>query len=95
MKGVIRMHKEFFRFQYAMNYVFQVTVSMLTPAAIWIGLGLLLNRRWGVGKWALILCILIGVFSGCYSMFRFLMTTTRMIDPTAEDKKEDEPHDPV
>ncbi|MBR4308321.1 MAG: AtpZ/AtpI family protein [Oscillospiraceae bacterium] len=66
---------------------------MLTPTAIWIGFGLLLSRRWGVGNWTLILCILIGVISGCYSMFRFLLTSARMIDPIAEDKKEDNSHE--
>ena len=84
------MHKDIFRFNYAMNYVFQVTISMLTPATIWIGFGLLLHRRWGVGKWALILCIIVGVISGVISMFRFLMTSARMIDPIAEDEKKEE-----
>jgi F0F1-type ATP synthase assembly protein I len=65
---------------------------MLTPAAIWIGLGWLLCNRWGVGKWAMILAIVLGVISGVGSMFRFLMTSARVIDPTEPDppaRKED------
>ena len=76
------MHKDIFRFTYALNYVFQVTVCLLTPAAMWIGLGWLCCNRWGVGKWAMILSIVLGVVSGSVSMFRFLMTSARVIDPT-------------
>lgn len=76
------MHKDVFRFTYALNYVFQVTVCMLTPAAMWIGLGWLCCNRWGVGKWAMILAIILGVVSGAASMFRFLMTSAQVIDPT-------------
>ncbi len=76
------MHKEVFRFTYALNYVFQVTVCMLTPAALWIGLGWLCCNRWGMGKWAMILGILLGVGTGVVSMFRFLITSSRAIDPT-------------
>lgn len=86
------MHKDVFRFTYALNYVFQVTVCMLTPAAMWIGLGWLCCNRWGMGKWVMILTIVLGVISGVVSMFRFLMTSARIIDPTAPDpadKKED------
>lgn len=86
------MHKDVFRFTYALNYVFQVTVCMLTPAAMWIGLGWLCCNRWGMGKWVMILTIVLGVISGVVSMFRFLMTSARIIDPTAPDpvdKKEE------
>lgn len=86
------MHKDVFRFTYALNYVFQVTVCMLTPAAMWIGLGWLCCNRWGMGKWVMILTIILGVVSGVVSMFRFLMTSARIIDPTDPDpveKKED------
>lgn len=90
------MHKDIFRFTYALNYVFQVTICLLTPAAIWIGLGWLCCHRWGVGKWIMIPAIILGVISGSVSMFRFLMTSARVIDPTTPDpidspteKKED------
>ena len=76
------MHKDVFRFTYALNYVFQVTICLLTPVAIWIGLGWLCCNRWGVGRWAMILAVILGVVSGFASMFRFLMTSSRVIDPT-------------
>lgn len=76
------MHKDIFRFTYAMNYVVQVTVCMLTPAALWIGLGWLCCNRWGLGKWTMVLGIVLGIVTGFVSMIRFLMTSARAIDPT-------------
>ena len=55
---------------------------MITPAALWIGLGWLCCNRWGMGRWAMILAILLGVGTGVVSMFRFLMASDRVIDPT-------------
>ena len=72
------VHKDVFRFTYALNYVFQVTVCMITPAALWIGLGWLCCNRWGMGRWAMILAILLGVGTGVVSMFRFLMASARL-----------------
>ena len=76
------MHKDVFRFTYALNYVFQVTVCILTPAAIWIGLGWLCCNRWGMDRWVMIPAIILGVVTGFVSMIRFLMTSARVIDPT-------------
>ena len=82
------VHKDVFRFTYAMNYVVQVTVCMLTPAAIWIGLGWLCCNRWGVGDWIMIPAIILGVVTGFISMVRFLLTSARAIDPTEPDPTE-------
>ncbi len=80
--------KDAFCFAYAMQYVFQVTFSMLTPAAFFIGGGWLLHTRCGLGKWVLIVAIVLGLVSGLYSMFAFLLSSVKSVDPT---KKEDEP----
>lgn len=80
--------KDAFCFAYAMQYVFQVTFSMLTPAALFIGGGWLLHTRCGLGKWVLIVGIVLGLVSGLYSMFAFLLSSVKSVDPT---KKEDEP----
>ncbi len=81
------MHKDVFRFAYAMNYVFQVTFCMLTPAALWIGAGWYLHHRLGVGKWVFVLAIVLGVITGVVSMFRFLLTSAHAIDPTSPEQK--------
>lgn len=82
------MHKDVFRFTYALHYVFQVTVCLLTPVALWMGLGWLCHSRWGLGRWVMIPAIVLGVVSGFASMIRFLMTSARIIDPTEPDSAE-------
>ena len=52
------------------------------------------------GRWIMIAAIVFGVFAGLYSMFHFLLTAARTMDPTAppssdvpsSHKKEDDPH---
>lgn len=80
--------KDAFRFAYAMQYVFQVTFCMLTPMALFIGGGWLLHNRCGLGKWVLVAAIVLGLISGLYSMFAFLLSSVKSVDPT---QKEDEP----
>lgn len=83
------MHKKVFRFVYALNYVFQVGFCMLTPAALFILGGWYLTNHCGVGKWALIVSIVLGIVCGMYSMFRFLLTSAYSIDPTHSEQKGD------
>lgn len=78
------MPKKVFRFVYAMNYIFQAAFCMLTPAALLIGGGWLLVHRCGVGNWAMISGIVLGVLMGMYSLFSFLTTTANHIDPTEQ-----------
>jgi len=78
------MHKRVFSFVYAMNYIMQTAFCLLTPAALFIGGGWFLHNRCGVGKWAMVVAIILGVLTGIYSMFHFLITTMNHIDPTEE-----------
>ena len=80
--------KNAFRFVYAMQYLFQVAYCMLTPAALFIGGGWLLHTYCGVGKWVLAVAIVLGLLTGLYSMFSFLLSSAKSVDPT---KKEDTP----
>ena len=91
------MPKKVFRVVYAFNYIFQAGFSMAVPAGMFILLGWLLTNRWGVGKWAMAVCIVLGVFTGFFSVFRFISKTIHSIDPTTtsseseEGKRDDKP----
>ncbi len=78
------MPRKVFSFVYALNYILQAGFCMLTPAALFIGGGWLLTHRCGVGKWAMVVAIILGVLTGMYSLFRFLITTMNHIDPTQQ-----------
>ena len=64
-----KMPKKLFRVVYALNFVFQAAFSMLTPAGLVILLGWWLTERRGWGKWAMAVCVILGVGLGVYSMF--------------------------
>ncbi len=74
-----------FRFVYALQYVFQVAYCVLTPAALFIGGGWLLHHRCGVGKWVLAVAIVLGLLCGLYSMFAFLLSSAKSVDPTTKE----------
>ena len=73
------VHRKAFRFAYAVNFLFQVTVSLLTPAALLIGGTWLLYRYCGMGKWVVVLGAIFGLICGLYSMICFLLKTP--VDP--------------
>ena len=56
---------------------------MVCPAGLIILGGWLLRTRCGLGRWIMIAAIVFGVFAGLYSMFHFLLTAARTMDPTA------------
>ena len=78
------MPKKLFSFVYALNYISQTAFCLITPAALWIGGGWFLTNRCGVGKWAMVVAIVLGVLTGLYSMFHFLITTAKYVDPTEQ-----------
>ena len=73
---------------------------MVCPAGLIILGGWLLARAADLASWIMIAAIVFGVFAGLYSMFHFLLTAARTMDPTApppsdvpsSHKKEDDPH---
>ena len=81
------MPKKVFRVMYALNYVTQAAFCLLCPAGLLILGGWFLTNRCGVGKWAMVAAIVLGVLFGLYSMFSFHLKTMDHIDPTQE--KED------
>lgn len=76
------MPKKVFRVMYALNYITQAAFCLLCPAGLLILGGWYLTNRCGVGRWAMIAAIILGVLIGLYSMFSFLLKTMDHIDPT-------------
>lgn len=76
------MPKKFFRVMYALNYITQAAFCLICPAGLVILGGWFLTNRCGVGRWAMIAAIVLGVLFGLYSMFHFILKTMDHIDPT-------------
>lgn len=78
------MPKKIFSFVYALNYISQAAITMIVPAALIIGSGWLLTNCCGVGKWAMVVSIVLGVLTGIFSLFRFIIATANYVDPTEQ-----------
>lgn len=87
------MPKKIFSFVYALNYISQVAFMMLVPAALIIGGGWLLTNRCGLGKWVLVVSIVLGIVCGMYSMITFLLRSAACVDPTESAQKGDTDHE--
>ena len=85
--GFFAVKNKLFGFVYAMNYIAQAAWSFVFPAGLIVGLGYFLVRRFSLGKGVLVAAIVLGVLSGVYSMFRYII---RMADYATGDFNKDE-----
>ena len=81
------MPKKMFHIAYAVNYVLQAGFSFAFPAGLLGLLGWLATNRWGAGRWAVILGVVLGALTGVYSMFRYILKTAKTFDPTQKGGK--------
>ena len=65
---------------YIINIVFQAIVTLLSPIAIMFFLAWLLVTKLSVGTWIYVVLIMLGVFSGLYSMVVFVLNAMRSLD---------------
>ncbi len=65
---------------YVINIVFQSIVSLLSPIAIMFLFAWLLDKYTPVGSWIYVVLILLGVFSGLYSMVVFILRASRALE---------------
>lgn len=79
---------------YVINIVFQALITLLSPIAILFLFAWLLVTKLAVGTWIYVVFIMIGVFSGLYSMVVFIISASRALEAiekqnsdTKEDKK--------
>ena len=77
---------------YVINIVLQAMISLISPIAVMFFFAWLLVTRLAVGSWIYVVFIMIGVFSGLYSMVVFILGAMRTLDAIEKqhsDKKEE------
>lgn len=77
---------------YVINIVIQAIVSLVSPIAIMFLLAWLLVTKLAVGNWIYVVSIMVGVFSGLYSMVVFVINASRALEAIEKQnsqKKED------
>lgn len=75
------MPKKVFRVAYAINYLSHAVFTLLCPAALFIGSAWLLQNKCGWGNWVMIVGIVLGVLTGVFSFFRFILVSAKQLDP--------------
>ena len=66
----------------------QLGLSIAVPPILCIFFGLWLQKKWGVGDWVIVVCLLVGIVSGACSFLSFI----RVARFRAE-KKENDTHE--
>lgn len=80
------MPKKVFRGVLALNVIFQAGFSLAFPAGLFLLGGWFLTERCGFGEWTMVVAVVLGVLSGVYSVFRYILTVAKQFD--AMDKQD-------
>ena len=73
-------YKRFITPLYVINIVIQAIISLLSPIAIMFLLAWLLDKYTEIGSFIYVVFILLGVFSGLYSMVLFVIRSGRALE---------------
>lgn len=72
---------------YLINIIFQAFITLISPIAIMLGIAYLLSTYLSVGSWIYVVLILLGVFSGLYSMVVFILNASRALEALEKQNK--------
>ena len=72
---------------YVINIFFQAFITLISPIAIMLGLAYLSVKYLNFGAWIYVVLILLGVFSGLYSMVVFIINSSRALEALEKQHK--------
>ncbi len=82
------MYGKFVTPVYLINMVLQALFSLLTPIGLMLGLAFLLVTYVGWPTWVFVVFIMLGVFSGLYSMVTFILRASRALEALERQHRE-------
>ena len=82
------MHRKFFNAIYALNMFFQGFFSLATPIALAVLLSWLLVEKAGSPPWLYAPLVILGVFSGFYSMVKFIIAAGNSLERLEREQNE-------
>ena len=86
-------YKKFITPIYVFNMIVQSIVSLVSPIAIMLLIAWFIKSKTSVGPLIYVIFIMIGVFSGLYSMVTFILHTSRAIEAIEKQNEESEKQD--
>ena len=73
---------------YTINMIIQAIVTLLSPIGCMFLIAWLFDKYTEVGPWIYVVLILLGVFSGLYSMVVFILSASRALEALEKQHKE-------
>lgn len=80
--------KKLFNSLYLLNIIFQAIATLLTPIALGALISYLLTTHAGAPSWIWAPMILLGVFSGLFSMVKFILSATAALERLEKQQSE-------
>ena len=74
---------------YVINIIFQSLLSLVSPILVMILFAWLLVKYASVGTWIYVVFIMLGVFSGLYSMVVFILRAQRALEAIEKQNQEE------
>ena len=74
---------------YVINIIFQTLLSFVSPILVMILFAWLLVKYASVGTWIYVVFIMLGVFSGLYSMVVFILRAQRALEAIEKQNQEE------
>ena len=82
------MYKRFVNSLYVLNILFQAIFTMLVPIGLGALIAYLLTAHAGVGGWIWALLLILGVFTGLYSMIKYILTAMAALERLEKEQEE-------
>ena len=82
------MYKKIVSSIYVLNILFQALYSLALPIGIGALAAFLLTKYVSAPKWIWAVLLLIGVFTGLFSMIKFILTATKNLDRLEKERAE-------
>ena len=76
----IDMYKRLVSSLYVLNIIFQAFFTLLFPVGLGALVAYLLTKHVGVGSWIWVVLLIFGVFSGLWSMVKFVLSAMAAIE---------------
>ena len=75
---------------YVINMTFQAIVSLISPILLMLLFAYLITRYTAAGGWVYVVFIMLGVFSGLYSMVVFIIRAGRALEAIEKQHRDGE-----
>lgn len=75
-----KMYKRFVNSLYVLNILFQAFFTLLVPVGLGALVAYLLTTFTDVGGWIWAVLLILGVFSGLYSMIKYILTAMAALE---------------